>query len=126
MDESKNGRPKMKEQTRPLIFEKVRSRVTREVSMPAKIGEDLDRYIKWACKEVGADPDEAMTLVMEHALGQFFARDKLFQARGRDDEDRTKGSPPPVSSKRAAINGAGASPPSAQPSPSTTRPASPQ
>jgi hypothetical protein len=140
MDESKTGRPKMKEQTRPLIFEKVRSRVTREVSMPAKIGEDLDRYIKWACKEVGADPDEAMTLVMEHALGQFFARDKLFQERGRDDEDRTKGSTPPSTpgAKPAASNGAsppgtgatnstaGKGAPPSQPSPSTTRPAIPQ
>jgi hypothetical protein len=77
-------------QTVPLIFEKVRSRVTREVSMPAKTGDDLDRYIEWASKAVGADPDEAMTLVMEHALGQFFARDRLFQEvlRTRDDEER--------------------------------------
>ena len=93
MDQSKNGRPKMKEQTRPLIFEKVRSRVTREVSMPAKTADDLARYIEWASEAIGADPDEAMTLVMEHALGQFFARDRLFQdvLRARDDEERTKG-----------------------------------
>jgi len=65
---------------------------------------------------------------MEDAVGQFFARDKLFQERGRDDEDRTKGSTPPGTpgAKPAATNGAGASPPSAQPSPSTTRPAIPQ
>ena len=83
----------MKEQTRPLIFEKTRSRVTRSVIMPAKTGDDLDRYIEWASKAVGADSDEAMTLVMEHALGQFFARDRLFQEvlRARDDEERTKG-----------------------------------
>ncbi len=75
---NQQGRRKQ-EQTVPLIFERVRSRVTREVSMPAKIAHDLARYMEWACQAVGADRGEAMTLIMEQALGQFFQRDRLFQ-----------------------------------------------
>ena len=37
---SNNQGRRRQEQTVPLIFERVRSRVTREVSMPAKTGED--------------------------------------------------------------------------------------
>jgi hypothetical protein len=79
MSQGKIGRPGKKDQTRPLIFERVRSRVTRQVSMSAKTGEDLDRYIMWAAAAVGADEEEAMLLTMDKALTQFFQRDKLFQ-----------------------------------------------
>ncbi|MGD0839135.1 MAG: hypothetical protein ABSB49_21070 [Polyangia bacterium] len=111
------GRNKQ-EQTVPLIFQRVRSRVTREVSMPAKTGEELARYIKWACEAVGADQDEAMILVMEQALGQFFARDRLFQEalRAGEDSERSKETArPPAGAKpaAAAVPGGGGGGPSA-------------
>ena len=112
---SNQGRRKQ-EQTVPLIFERVRSRVTREVSMPVKTGEDLDRYIEWACEEVGAEPTEAMTLVMEHALGQFFQRDKLFQDCRNKESARTPtpaspapGSPPSSGARSTAATSEAAS-----------------
>ena len=125
---SNNQGRRRQEQTVPLIFERVRSRVTREVSMPAKTGEDLDRYIEWACEEVGAVPDEAMCLVMEHALGQFFQRDKLFQdaRRAREDADRSKESARPAAPATPAPSSTPAAGPAkgAPPSqPSNTRPA---
>jgi hypothetical protein len=76
--EIKIGRPK-KEQTKPLIFEHVRSRVTRQVSMSAKTADDLGRYVAWAAAAADADEQDAMTLTMDQALGQFFQRDKLFK-----------------------------------------------
>ena len=111
---SNQGRRKQ-EQTVPLIFERVRSRVTCEVSMPAKIAKDLNRYIEWACDKVSANRDEAMTLVMEQALGQFFGRDRLFQDELRAGE--TSAPKPPAS---VATRGA----PTAQQS--TARPAAAQ
>lgn len=118
------GRRKQ-EQTVPLIFERVRSRVTREVTMPAKIAEDLSRYIEWACDKVGADHDEAMTLVMEQALSQFFQRDRLFQDEGRATETASPkptggGSPPTTTSSSTGGLGKGSPPP--QPS-TAARPA---
>ena len=84
--EIKIGRPK-KEQTKPLIFEHVRSRVTRQVSMSAKTADDLGRYVVWAAAAADADEQDAMTLTMDHALGQFFQRDKLFKEVGEDRTD---------------------------------------
>jgi len=78
MAERKLGRPK-KEQSRPLIFQRVRSRVSRQVTMSANTAETLNQYLEWAISEVDADKDEAMTLTMDQALQQFFARDWLFQ-----------------------------------------------
>jgi hypothetical protein len=77
--EKKKGRPEKPAQTRPLIFERARSRVTRPVSMSAKTADDLARYVAWAANTVGADEDEAMTLTLDQAIGQFLQRDKLFQ-----------------------------------------------
>jgi hypothetical protein len=91
MSQAKIGRPK-KEQTKPLIFERIRSRVTRPVSMSAKTGEDLDRYVAWAAGQVGAKEEEALALTMDQALGQFFQRDKLFQDRLDDKTERGNGS----------------------------------
>ena len=110
--EIKIGRPK-KEQTKPLIFEHVRSRVTRQVSMSAKTADDLGRYIAWAAAAAGADEQDAMTLTMDQALGQFFQRDKLFKELGEDRTDaggaRTEGATkssappsPPVGTKAGA------------------------
>ena len=76
---SKLGRPSKKEQSRPLIFARVRSRVSRQVSMSAKTATTLDRYVKWAAAAVGADEDEALTLTMDQAIEDFAKRDKLFQ-----------------------------------------------
>ncbi len=97
------GRRKQ-EQTVPLIFERVRSRVTREVSMPAKTAHDLARYMEWACQAVGADRDEAMTLIMEQALGQFFQRDRLFQevVKARPEVNKGREAARPASGKPAA------------------------
>ena len=86
--------------------------------MPAKIAGDLGRCIEWACEAVGADPDEAMTLVMEQALGQFFGRDRLFQEalRAREDSERSKETARLSAGARpaaAAAPGAGGSGPSA-------------
>lgn len=83
--ETKIGRPK-KEQTRPLIFEHARSRVTRQVTMSAKTADDLGRYVAWAAAAADADEQDAMTLTMDQALGQFLQRDKLFK---ESTEDRT-------------------------------------
>jgi len=98
----KVGRPK-KEQTKPLIFEHARSRVTRPVSMSAKTAEDLSRYIAWAATTADADEQDAMTLTMDQALGQFFQRDKLFQESG-DDDTETTGAPGEKPAKLAATS----------------------
>ncbi len=84
----KVGRPK-KEQTKPLIFEHARSRVTRPVTRSAKTAADLSRYIAWAAATANADEQDAMTLTMDQALGQFFQRDKLFKESGDDDTETT-------------------------------------
>jgi hypothetical protein len=84
--DTKVGRPK-KEQTKPLIFEHARSRVTRQVSMSAKTADDLSRYVAWAAGAAGADEQDAMTLTMDQALGQFFQRDKLFKDLDDDNTD---------------------------------------
>ncbi len=112
--DTKVGRPK-KEQTKPLIFEHARSRVTRQVSMSAKTADDLARYVTWAAGAADADEQDAMTLTMDQALGQFFQRDKLFQDIGDDKTDaggaRGDGVTKPTSS------------PSAQPAAKATTPA---
>jgi len=87
MSEGKKlGRPE-KKQVRPLIFERVRSRVSREVTMSAKTAASLDRYVKWAAAAAEEDEDEALTLTMDQAIGQFLQRDRLFQ---ESLEDRTE------------------------------------
>jgi len=101
MSQGKIGRPGKKEQTRPLIFERVRSRVTREVSMSAKTGVNLDRYIKWAAEAVGADEEEALLLTIDQALEQFFQRDKLFQESLSLDEKTEGGSGSPAGSRNS-------------------------
>ena len=47
--------------------------------MSAKTADDLGRYVVWAAAAADADEQDAMTLTMDHALGQFFQRDKLFK-----------------------------------------------
>ena len=103
-NDTKVGRPK-KAQTKPLIFEHARSRVTRQVSMSAKTADDLSRYVAWAAGAAGADEQDAMTLTMDQALGQFFQRDKLFKESANDQTDAgavtspnslTPSAPPPA------------------------------
>lgn len=45
MLQGKRGRPAKREKTRPLIFERLRSRVRRPVTMSARTAEDLDRRV---------------------------------------------------------------------------------
>ncbi len=113
---SKVGRPK-KEQTKPLIFEHARSRVTRPVTMSAKTAADLSRYVAWAAATATADEQDAMTLTMDQALGQFFQRDKLFKESGDDDTETTgaenvniKKSAPPHSTSVASKTSATTTP----------------
>jgi hypothetical protein len=47
--------------------------------MSAKTADELGRYIAWAAAAADADEQDAMTLTMDQALGQFFQRDKLFK-----------------------------------------------
>jgi len=55
--------------------------------MSAKTADDLGRYVAWAAAAADADEQDAMTLTMDRALGQFFQRDKLFKERGEDRTD---------------------------------------
>ncbi len=97
MAQGKIGRPKNK-QTKPLIFERVRGRVERTVSMSPKTADDLDRYIAWAAGQVGATEDEAMTLTIDQALGLWFQRDQLFRESLEDKTESGSGGAPKASS----------------------------
>ncbi len=74
---AKGGRPK-KSQTRPLIFERARSRVTRSLPMSAKTADELEAYVTWAAGMEGADQDEAMLITLDQAIAQFLAKDQLW------------------------------------------------
>jgi hypothetical protein len=39
--------------------------------MSAKTADDLGRYVAWAAAAASADEQDAMTLTMDQALGQF-------------------------------------------------------
>ena len=106
MSQVRTGRPK-KEQTKPLIFERIRSKVSREVSMSAKTAEDLAKYVAWAAAEVGAEEDEALTLTIDQALAQFFQRDRLFQ---ESLEDKTEGAVASAQQGHGSIPAARATP----------------
>jgi hypothetical protein len=67
------------DQDRPLIFQRARTRVSREISISAKAAEMLDRYVEWAALQVDADKEETMTLTIEQALELLFKKDRLFQ-----------------------------------------------
>jgi hypothetical protein len=123
MSQSKIGRPGKREQTRPMIYERARSSVTRQISMSAKTAENLDRYVKWAAAEVGAEEDEALVLTVDQALEQFFQRDKLFHGSIEDKTEGGNGKATGASGSAAAtshVDGSRAMGPSA---PTTTRPA---
>ena len=123
MSQSKIGRPGKKEQTRPMIYERARSRVARQVSMSAKTAENLDRYVMWAAAEVGAEEDEALVLTVDQALEQFFQRDKLFQDSLEDKTEAGNGKATGASGSAAATSHADGSRATGSSAPNTTRPA---
>jgi hypothetical protein len=88
MIEKTNGRPK-KQQSRPLILERLRSKVSRQVNMSAATADKLEKYVNWACDAEGADKAEAQILTLDQALGDFFRRDKLFIDHLESLEDKT-------------------------------------
>ena len=72
------GRPKT-DHSRPLIFQRARSRVVREIPLSGKTAATLDRYVEWAALQAGADKEETLTLTIEKALELLFKKDRLFQ-----------------------------------------------
>jgi len=78
MNEQTKGRPKKFQQSRPLIFQRVRSKVTTPIPMSAGTAETLKRYVSWAAGQEGADEDEALILTADQAFREFFKKDKLF------------------------------------------------
>ncbi len=106
-----------------MIYERARSRVTRQVSMSAKTAESLDRYVMWAAAEVGAEQDEALVLTVDQALEQFFQRDKLFQDSLEDKTEAGNGKATGASRSAAATSHADGSRATGSSAPNTTRPA---
>jgi len=78
MNDQSKGRHKKVQQSRPLIFQRVRSKVTTPIPMSAGTAETLKRYVAWAAGQEGADEDEALILTADQAFGEFFKKDKLF------------------------------------------------
>lgn len=78
MPEKNKGRPKA-DQNRPLIFQRARTRVVREIAISSRTAEMLDRYVEWAALQVDADKEETLTLTIEQALELLFKKDRLFQ-----------------------------------------------
>jgi hypothetical protein len=75
---TKGGRPKVREQTMPIIVASARSRVTENVVMSATAARDLRRYVEWASSKIGIPEDEAMILTLDRALGDLLKKDKLW------------------------------------------------
>ena len=97
MDTSTKGTkgPRRKEQSGPRIFERIGSRAERNVPMSAKTARVLDQYVDWAADLGGADKGEVTILTLDMALGEFFAKDALFQESlakgGKGSGGRTTG-----------------------------------
>src|SRR5512146_1437556 len=72
------GRPKT-DHSRPLIFQRARTRVVREIHLSGKTAATLDRYVEWAALQAGAEKEETLTLTIEKALELLFKKDRLFQ-----------------------------------------------
>jgi hypothetical protein len=86
MADKTKGRPKT-DQNRPLIFQRARTRVVREILISAKTAATLDRYVEWAALQVDADKEETMTLTIEQALELLFKKDRLFQEAIEDSTE---------------------------------------
>jgi hypothetical protein len=72
------GRPKT-DHSRPLIFQRARTRVVRKIPLSGKTAATLDRYVEWAALQADADKEETLTLTIEKALELLFKKDRLFQ-----------------------------------------------
>ena len=108
-------RPKT-DQNRPLIFQRARTRVVREIPLSGKTAETLDRYVEWAALQVDADKEETMTLTIEQALELLFKKDRLFQ---ESIEDSTETGIP---AERQATSNRSSAPAPGPAAPATTRP----
>jgi hypothetical protein len=83
MTNKPKGRPKT-DHSRPLIFQRARSRVVREIPLSGKTAATLDRYVEWAALHADADKEETLTLTIEKALELLFKKDRLFQVSIED------------------------------------------
>jgi hypothetical protein len=79
MAKNGKGRPRKTGQTKPLIFDTIRSRVTRQLTMSAKTAQLLQNYVEWAAEYAEEAKEDAEILLLDKALGQFIERDVLFQ-----------------------------------------------
>jgi hypothetical protein len=78
MADKTRGRPKT-DHSRPLIFQRARTRVVREIPITAKIAATLERYVEWAALQTDADKEEILILTIEQSLELLFKKDRLFQ-----------------------------------------------
>ena len=115
MADKTRGRPK-NDQTRPLIFQRARTRVVREIPISAKVAATLDRYVEWAALQVNADKEETLTVTIEQALELLFKKDRLFR---ESIEDSTE---PGMSVDRLASSNRSPAPAPGPALPGNTRP----
>lgn len=115
MADKTKGRPKT-DQNRPLIFQRARTRVVREISISAKTAATLDRYVEWAALQAGAEKEETLTLTIEKALELLFKKDRLFQ----DSIENSTEAGTPV--ERQATSSQSSAPAPGPAVPATTRP----
>ena len=94
---------KQRKQDRPLIFQKFKSKISKQIPMSAKTAEMLENYVTWAAGCAGADKDEALILTADQAFGEFFKRDKLFLESL--DENTNPGISNPSTTSRAPGGG---------------------
>jgi hypothetical protein len=80
------GRPKT-DHSRPLIFQRARTRLVRQIPLSGKTAVTLDRYVEWAALQADADKEETLTLTIEKALELLFKNDRLFQESIEDPTD---------------------------------------
>ena len=114
MPEKNKGRPKA-DQNRPLIFQRARTRVVREIAISARTAEMLDRYVEWAALQVDADKEETLTLTIEQGLELLFKKDRLFQESIGNLAEAGSGERPGASNHSPASGTGAAAPASARP-----------
>lgn len=115
MTNKPKGRPKT-DHSRPLIFQRARSRSVRQIPLSGKTAATLDRYVEWAALQAGADKEETLTLTIEKALELLFKKDRLFQ-ESIDDSTETE-----MSVERQAASNRSPAPAPNPAAPATTRP----
>ncbi len=114
MAEKTKSRPNT-DQNRPLIFQRARTRVVREITISARAAEMLDRYVEWAALQVDADKEETTTLTIEQALELLFKKDRLFQESIGDSTETEK------SAERQPTSNRSPTPAPSPAAPTTTR-----